>query len=213
MQQKLILGSSSPYRKALLQRLNLSFECVSPNIDEQPLIHESPEALVKRLTISKAQAVAEQIDKCPPSTTSSIIIASDQVAVLHKDILGKPHTHTKAIAQLTRFSGEKVSFLTGLCVFNTATQKYDYSLVPYHVHFRQLSEQEIVNYVSLEQPLDCAGSFKCEGLGVTLFEKMAGDDPTALIGLPLIELCRLLRKQGINPLEMNDKLNYSIQGQ
>ena len=210
MPTKLILGSSSPYRKAHFQRQNMSFECISPDIDEQALDSERPKSLVKRLTIAKAHAVAEQWQHTT-TKDAAIIIASDQVAVLEEEILGKPHTHEKAVAQLIRFSGKKVRFLTGLCVLNTATKKYDYNLVPFDVYFRQLSEQEIVQYVTIEEPLDCAGSFKCEGLGVSLFDKMAGDDPNALIGLPLIELCRLLRKQGINPLEMSGKQNYSTQ--
>lgn len=199
MQTKLILGSSSPYRKALLERLHLTFECHSPNIDESPLEQESASNLVKRLTTTKAFTVHNermQNHKAP----NAIIITSDQVAMLDKYILGKPITEEKAILQLTSFSGRKVTFLTGLCVFNQAERSYKYTLNEYHVHFRELSIDDIKSYVSIEQPLDCAGSFKCEGLGVCLFEKMEGDDPNSLIGLPLISLCNLLKEQGINPI-------------
>ncbi|RBO82788.1 Maf family protein [Marinomonas aquiplantarum] len=207
MQKNIILGSSSPYRKALLERLQLTFECLSPDINEEAHPAETPQQLVARLSIEKAEAVAKQLkeQKTSADEVCDIIITSDQVAVLDGVILGKPHTHQKAIQQLTKFSGRKVSFLTGLCVYNSITNNYEYSLSQYDVHFRSLSDTEIKHYIEIEQPLDCAGSFKCEGLGVTLFEKMAGNDPNSLIGLPLIELCRLLRNQGINPLEMSDK--------
>lgn len=199
MQTKLILGSSSPYRKALLERLNLSFECHSPNIDESPFKQELATDLVERLTIAKAFAVHnERLQN--NNTPNAIIIASDQVAILDDQILGKPITEENAIQQLTQFSGKKVSFLTGLCVFNQQNNTYKYKLNKYHVYFRKLEHDEIQRYVTIEQPLDCAGSFKCEGLGVCLFEKMEGDDPNSLIGLPLISLCQLLKEQGINPI-------------
>jgi MAF protein len=198
MQKTLVLGSSSPYRKELLARLKIPFECHSPNIDENPLDQESAITLVKRLTITKAFAVHN--DRQQTDHKNTLIITSDQVAVLGNRILGKPHTHQNAVNQLSDFSGKKVSFLTGLCLFNQENQSYQYELSEYHIYFRQLTHQEINNYVTVEQPLDCAGSFKCEGLGVSLFEKMEGDDPNSLIGLPLISLCRLLREQGINPI-------------
>jgi MAF protein len=199
MQKKLILGSSSPYRKVLLERLRIPFECHSPNIDESPLPLESAANLVKRLSIAKAHAVNfERQQKNQDS--EDLIITSDQVAVLNDLILGKPHTEQNAIKQLSSFSGKKVSFLTGLCIFDQQEQSYQYTLNEYHVHFRVLTTKEITHYVSLEQPLDCAGSFKCEGLGVCLFEKMEGDDPNSLIGLPLISLCRSLRELGVNPI-------------
>jgi len=199
MQKKLILGSSSPYRKALLERLNLSFECHSPDIDESPLEQESASDLVQRLTIEKAFAVhKERLQN--NNTPSAIIITSDQVAVLDNYILGKPITEEKANLQLASFSGRKVSFLTGLCVFNQQDCSYKYTLNKYHVYFRRLEMNEIKRYVMIEQPLDCAGSFKCEGLGVCLFDKMEGDDPNSLIGLPLISLCQLLKEQGVNPI-------------
>ncbi|MFT2098695.1 Maf family protein [Marinomonas sp. 2405UD66-6] len=198
MQKKLILGSSSPYRKELLSRLNLPFECHSPSIDETPFDGESPETLVKRLTIEKAFAVDQ--GRKESTQSHALIISSDQVAVLDKQILGKPHTHSNAVKQLSSFSGKKVSFLTGLCLLSQEDQSYQYVLNEYHVYFRALTQQEIDNYVQIEQPLNCAGSFKCEGLGVSLFERMEGDDPNSLIGLPLISLCQLLREQGVNPI-------------
>ena len=199
MPNTLILGSSSPYRKDLLKRLGVSFECHSPNIDETPLHPESAVDLVKRLSIAKAFAVDRE-RQGTDHTPNGIIITSDQVAVLNNKILGKPHTVDNAINQLSCFSGKKVSFLTGLCVFNQQDQSYQYTLSEYHVYFRTLTLNEIRQYVLLEQPLDCAGSFKCEGLGVCLFDKMEGDDPNSLIGLPLITLSRLLRELDINPI-------------
>ncbi|SBS34304.1 Maf-like protein YceF [Marinomonas spartinae] len=194
MTKKLILGSSSPYRQALLERLNLAFQCHSPDIDESPKEHEMPEQLVKRLTIQKAQAVCQDLNR-----HDLLIISSDQVAVLDGHILGKPHTIENATAQLLRFSGRKVTFLTGLCVLDSETMTHSYTLNEYHVYFRELNREEVARYVCIEQPLDCAGSFKCEGLGVALFEKMAGDDPTSLIGLPLITLCKMLRQYDVSP--------------
>ncbi|RBP84618.1 septum formation inhibitor Maf [Marinomonas rhizomae] len=200
MLKTLILGSSSPYRKALLERLKIPFECHSPNIDETPLPQESAVDLVKRLSIAKAHAVGLERQKSNQES-DGIIITSDQVAVLNDKILGKPHTEENAIKQLASFSGKKVSFLTGLCVFSQKEQTYQYTLNEYHVHFRQLTIKEITKYVSIEQPLDCAGSFKCEGLGICLFEKMEGNDPNSLIGLPLISLSHLLRKIGVSPID------------
>jgi len=199
MQKKLILGSSSTYRKTLLERLNIPFECHSPNIDESPLHHESAVSLEKRLTIPKAIAVHHKRQK-KQIAGDDLSIASDQVAVLGEEILGKPHKQANAIKQLLSFSGKKVSFLTGLCVLNEQNQNYQYTLNEYHVYFRDLTRTEINNYVTTEQPLDCAGSFKCEGLGVCLFDKMEGNDPSSLIGLPLISLCHFLKKEGINPI-------------
>ncbi|MGO3738470.1 Maf family protein [Marinomonas foliarum] len=199
MLKKIILGSSSPYRKELLQRLNLHFECHSPNIDESRLAQESAQNLVQRLTLSKAKAVHEE-RLALDSTENALIITSDQIAVLNSTVLGKPHTEANAIKQLTSFSGQKVSFLTGLCLFDQENKTYQYELNEFHVYFRHLTHQEISRYVAIEQPLDCAGSFKCEGLGVCLFEKMEGNDPTSLIGLPLIMLSSFLRKAGVNPI-------------
>lgn len=200
MRKPLILGSSSPYRKELLSRLNIPFECHSPSINETALDNESPEALVKRLTVEKAFAVDR--DRKKFSQPHGLIISSDQVAVIDKQILGKPLNHQNAVKQLSRFCGKKVSFITGLCLLNQEDQSYQYVLNEYHVYFRELTHQEIDDYVKIEQPFNCAGSFKCEGLGISLFEKMEGDDPNSLIGLPLISLCKLLRDQGINPTRL-----------
>jgi len=199
MQKKLILGSSSSYRKALLERLRIPFDCHSPNIDETPLKEETAKDLVKRLSIAKAQAVHSE-RQATKQQSDSLIITSDQVAVLDEQILGKPHTEQNAIKQLSQFNSKKVTFLTGLCIFDQEDHSYNYTLSEFHVHFRTLTVKEIERYVAIEKPLDCAGSFKCEGLGVCLFEKMEGDDPNSLIGLPLISLSKTLREMGVNPI-------------
>jgi len=199
MHPTLILGSSSPYRKSLLERLQLPFSCHSPDIDETAKTDELPIDLVKRLSIQKAHAVHQERQQ-QNKPAEALIIASDQVAVLENDILGKPITEENAIAQLSRFSGQRVTFLTGLCVLNEKDQSYEYALNKYHVYFKVLELADIKRYIAIEQPLNCAGSFKCEGLGICLFEKMEGEDPNSLIGLPLISLCRLLTVYGVNPL-------------
>lgn len=191
--QTLVLASSSPYRRMLLDKLELPYQHASPDIDESPKPAEQPAALVKRLAIEKAQAIATQFD-------SAIIIGSDQVAVCDDVILGKPVTATKAHEQLKLLSGKRVTFLTGLAVMNTQHQTIDAIVEPFNVQFRTLSEQQIENYVAKEQPLNCAGSFKSEGLGIALFEKLEGDDPNSLIGLPLIQLTKMLLTQGIDVL-------------
>lgn len=194
MMQKLILGSSSIYRQNLLKRLGIPFSTLSPDIDESRLDGEQAESYIERVTKAKAAALAAQLeDGC-------ILITSDQCATFAGDIIGKPHTPEKAIAQLKRFSGHTVNFLTGLYVYNCNTQQSRYILSQYKVTFRNLTEREIERYVAIEAPLDCAGSFKCEGLGVALFAKMEGNDPTSLEGLPLIETCESLRKLGLDPL-------------
>ena len=187
------LASTSPYRQKLLQKTGLSFSTSAPNVDESSLPGESPSDLVQRLALAKAKKVAESLD-------DGYVIGSDQVAVFAQHILGKPHTTTNAVNQLQRFSGQKVSFLTGLALFDVAQQSYQLCCEPFHVHFRPLNDDEIRRYIELEQPLDCAGSFKSEGLGISLFEKLEGDDPNSLIGLPLIRLLAMLRQHGINPL-------------
>lgn len=191
--QPLILGSSSPYRSELLAKLKLPFTTASPNIDESPLIGESPAQLVLRLAENKARKVAE-------SNLSALVIGSDQVAVLDGDILGKPGTADKAIAQLQAASGKTVTFLTGLALYNAANQQMQSIVEPFEVVFRNLSEQQIRRYIDLEQPLDCAGSFKSEGLGISLFSELRGSDPNSLIGLPLIRLTDMLAAQGIEVL-------------
>lgn len=191
--QTLVLGSTSPFRKILLEKLNLPFDCAKPNIDETALPNETPQALVERLAIEKAQAVAAQFP-------NALIIGSDQVALCDDDILGKPHNFDNGVKQLTKFSNKAVTFYTGLAVYNSAT-KQSYSLVePFTVHFNPLSQNEIENYLNAEQPYNCAGSFKSEGLGICLFKKLEGDDPNTLIGLPLIKLVSLLKKHGVDVL-------------
>jgi MAF protein len=188
-QLPLILASSSPFRRELLQRLGLPFETAVPDADETPLADETPQALVRRLAEMKARAVG--------ATHSGLIIGSDQVASTGSDILGKPGTHEKALAQLAFLSGKRVSFHTGLCLLNSASNAIQVDVVPFHVRFRPLTEAQIERYLTAEQPYNCAGSFKSEGLGITLFERMEGEDPTALIGLPLIRLTSMLANAGI----------------
>lgn len=190
---ELVLASSSRWRRELLDRLQLPYQCHSPDIDETPHNGETPHALVHRLALSKANAVA-------PHFPHHCIIGSDQVAVFEGEILGKPHTEAKARANLTRFSGQRVTFLTGLALLDTRHQRHQVHVEPFEVVFRNLSTQEIENYVAKEQPLDSSGSFRMEGLGIALFEKLEGRDPNALIGLPLIALCGMLRQAGFDPL-------------
>ncbi|MFP3343157.1 nucleoside triphosphate pyrophosphatase [Halomonas sp. SIMBA_159] len=189
----LVLASSSRFRQALLDRLHVPYQSCSPDIDETPFPDESPQALVHRLALSKANAVAERFPH-------HCIIGSDQIALFEGDILGKPHTAERARANLARFSGHKVTFLTGLALVDTRHQRHHVHIEPFDVVFRTLSEQEIERYVALEQPLDSSGSFRMEGLGIALFERLEGRDPNALIGLPLIALCNMLRQVGMNPL-------------
>ena len=187
---QIILGSTSPYRKELLGRLGLAFESAAPDIDETRLTDEMPQALVARLAEEKAKAVAENY-------ADSLIIGSDQVAVLNNEVLGKPGNHEKAVSQLEKASGETVTFYTGLCLYNTATKNLQLDVVPFNVVFRKLTRDQIEQYLKAEQPYNCAGSFKSEGLGVVLFERLEGEDPSALIGLPLIRLCRMLEQEGV----------------
>lgn len=189
----LLLASSSKYRRELLNRLGLAFITASPDIDESQLPDESPQTLVTRLAEQKARALA-------PSHDNHLIIGSDQVASLDQDILGKPGTASKAQEQLARLSGNTVRFYTGLALLNSATAQLQTAIDVTDVVFRSLSRAEIAAYVQAEQPLDCAGSFKSEGLGVALFEGIVTADPAALIGLPLVQLCRMLRAEGMNPL-------------
>jgi MAF protein len=186
----IVLASSSNYRRELLARLQLPFTSCSPEIDETALKHESPQALVQRLALNKAQALAEQ---CP----QHIIIGSDQVAVLDGRIIGKPLHAQGATQQLSAASGRSVVFLTGLAVIDTRTGSAQVDLVPFTVHFRTLSPAQIQRYIAIEQPFDCAGSFKSEGLGVSLFQSTEGSDATSLVGLPLIRLCDMLNACGI----------------
>lgn len=186
----IVLASSSSYRRELLARLHLPFTCHSPDIDETPLTGESPEALVQRLALAKARALAAQYPQ-------HLIIGSDQVAVLDGQIIGKPVHVDGATRQLSAASGRSVVFLTGLAVIDTRTGIEQLDLVPFTVHFRTLSAAQIQRYITLEQPLDCAGSFKSEGLGVSLFRATEGSDATSLVGLPLIRLCDMLNACGV----------------
>jgi MAF protein len=197
MPQPLLLASSSLYRQQLLAKLQLPFDCASPDIDESLLVNETAHNYVQRLAIEKAKALKDQFP-------NHIIIGSDQCAILEvngqQKILGKPHTIENAVKQLTDCSGKKVTFLTGLCCFNSESQQTLALVEPFSVHFRQLTEAQIRRYIEQEMPLDCAGSFKSEGLGIRLFSALEGRDPNSLIGLPLIALVDLLEKMGVEVL-------------
>ncbi len=188
---QLILGSTSPFRKELLNKLGLNFTTDAPDIDESMHIDELPEGFVQRLAQEKAQAVAER-------HPDALIIGSDQVACIDNSILGKPGNRERAIEQLTRASGKRVSFYTGLCLLNSGSGKSQVVCEPFHVYFRELSQTQIERYLDAEQPYNCAGSFKSEGLGISLFERLEGDDPNALIGLPLIRLIAMLEHEGVS---------------
>ncbi|MDR5868257.1 Maf family protein [Halomonas koreensis] len=190
---RLILASGSRHRRQLLDRLGLPYAWESPDIDETPRPGESPEALVHRLSLAKAERLAGDWD-------DHLIIGSDQVAVFAGETLGKPADEAAARAQLARFSGRRVSFVTGLALIDTRHGSHRVCHERFEVVFRELGETEIARYVDRERPLDCAGSFRMEGLGIALFERLEGDDPNALIGLPLIRLCQLLREAGLDPL-------------
>lgn len=187
---RLILASSSPFRRELLSRLMIPFEVVAPEVDETARQGETPQALVERLAIAKAQAVAAKYPE-------ALIIGSDQVAVHAGEIVGKPHTHERAVEQLRTASGKTVTLYTGLALVNSATGRIQSEVVPYRVLFRPLSEAQIENYLRKEQPYHCAGSVKSEGLGVALLERFEGEDPATLIGLPLIRLIRMLEHEGL----------------
>ena len=185
----LILASTSPFRRELLQRLGIDFSTAAPDIDESAHPGETPAELVRRLCEAKARAIG--------ASRQGLIIGSDQVATTGDDILGKPGSHEKAVEQLQYLSGKSVCFYTGLCLLNTETDNARVEVVPYTVHFRRLDDNQVEDYLRADEPYNCAGSFKSEGLGITLFERMEGDDPTALIGLPLIQLTTMLREAGI----------------
>ena len=187
---KLVLASTSAYRRELLQRFDLPFDVARPDIDETPLPGETPQATAERLAVEKARAVAGQFE-------DALIIGSDQVAHMGDTRFGKPGTVERAIAQLQSMSGRTVVFHTALAVLNTRSGRVQLDAVPTEVRFRRLTDDEIVRYVNKERPLDCAGSAKSEGLGITLLDALAGDDPNALVGLPLIALARMLRNEGI----------------
>lgn len=194
--QQLILGSSSPFRAELLTKLRLPFITASPDIDESPIDDETPIELVKRLSEQKAHAVANIYP-------DALIIGSDQIAVIDGDILGKPGSHKVAFQQLRRASGKQVQFLTGLALYNAQQDEMQSLVEPFTVHFRQLSDDQIDYYLHAEKPYNCAGSFKSEGYGISLFSQLQGNDPNSLIGLPLIQLTAMLQRQGIDVLSSN----------
>jgi septum formation protein len=190
----LILASTSRYRRELLERLRLPFECVNPGVDEAPLDGETPAALALRLALAKAQAIAAR-------QPHAVVIGSDQVAELHGQALGKPHTHERAVAQLRSMRGQAVLFHTAVSVIRGDQGFARTALAEVKVRFRSLSDAEIERYLRTEEPYDCAGSAKSEGLGIALLDAIESDDPTALIGLPLIRTCSLLREAGLDPLQ------------
>lgn len=196
--QPIVLASTSPFRKELLARLGIPFETTNPKTDETALSGESPESTALRLSEAKARAVAFD-------HPDALIIGSDQVAYLDGQTYGKPGNHQNAIVQLQAMRGRTVNFFTGLCLLNSRTGKAHIRGVPTFVTFRNLTDGEIENYLQREKPYNCAGSAKSEGLGVAIIEKMQGDDPNALIGLPLIALCDLLRIENYNLLLTDSK--------
>lgn len=193
----LVLGSTSAYRRELLARLRLPFEVAAPHVDETPAPGEAPAALALRLAMAKARAVAAEVCRTQPQ---AIVIGSDQVADLDGLAIGKPHTHDRAVAQLRAMRGRELVFQTAVAVVRPATGYEGIELVPVHVRVRALTDAEIETYLQAEQPYDCAGSAKSEGLGITLLEAMTSNDPTALVGLPLIATCTLLRAAGLDVL-------------
>lgn len=190
---QLVLSSSSPYRKAVLDKLGIAFSVEVPDIDENIQDGESPEQLVTRLAQEKAAAIQGRYPR-------ALIIGADQIALLNGRILGKPGNKENAIEQLTAESGQRVKFLIGLCLFNSETGNLQVSCENFTVEFRQLSQQQIEYYVEKDKPYNCAGSFKSEGLGMALFVKLSGDDPNALLGLPLIKLVSMLENEGFSVL-------------
>jgi septum formation protein len=190
MQKNLILASSSPFRRELLTHLQIPFSWLSPDVDETQLPNELPQETALRLAQVKARKIGE-------SHTDALIIGCDQVATLDNQQLGKPLTHENATRQLRLMRGREVIFHSALCLYNAVTQNMQAEVVPYVVRFRNLTDAQIENYLNKEQPYHCAGSAKSEGLGIAIIEKMTGDDPNALIGLPLIALVNMLQNEGL----------------
>lgn len=190
MNHELILASSSVYRRELLTHLQVPFSCISPEVDEAALANELPQETALRLAQVKAQKVGV-------SNTNALIIGCDQVATLDNQQLGKPMNHENATRQLRMMRGREVVFHSALCLYNSTTQHMQAEVVPYVVKFRNLTDAQIENYLLKEQPYHCAGSAKSEGLGIAIIEKMIGDDPNALIGLPLIALVSMLQNEGV----------------
>ena len=186
----LILGSTSRYRQELLQRLNIPFQVVSPEVDETPLVDETPHRLAERLALTKARTVARAFPQ-------AVVIGADQVADLNGLPLGKPGNHERAVEQLRQMRGQTVIFQTAVAVVCQESGFEECSVAEVRVTFRNLTDDEIENYLRIEQPYDCAGSAKSEGLGIALLASINSDDPTALIGLPLIRTCRMIRSAGV----------------
>ena len=190
MKQILILASSSEYRRQLLHKLQIPFNSISPNVDESVLTGEKPQETALRLAQEKAKKIGSEYPH-------ALVIGCDQVATLDGEQLGKPLNHNNATVQLQKMRGREVVFHSALCVYNAATGNMQAVVVPYLVKFRQLSDEQIESYLTKEQPYHCAGSAKSEGLGIALIERMLGEDPNALIGLPLIKLVTMLKNEGI----------------
>lgn len=193
IQRKLVLGSTSPYRRQLLERLRIPFTVAAPDVDETPLVSETPQAMACRLALAKARIVAAQFPSC-------IVIGSDQVADLQGEALGKPGDHIRAVMQLQKMRGQTVIFQTAVAVACLETGFLQLDLAQVKVKFRELTNDEIEVYLRAETPYDCAGSAKSEGLGIALLESIDNDDPTALVGLPLIRTCRMLQAAGLKLL-------------
>lgn len=187
---KLILASSSPYRRELLERLKIPFEVIAPHVDETPRPGEPPVEMVERLAVEKARVIASR-------TPDSLVIGSDQVALYDNIMVGKPRDHDEAMRQLRDASGKTVTLYCGLALVNASTSHVQSEVIPFRVTFRELTESQIESYLHKERPYSCTGSVKSEGLGIALLEKFDGEDPNALIGLPLIRLIRMLENEGI----------------
>jgi len=193
MKPKLILASTSPFRKQILEKLNCPFDTFNPKVDETVKPNETAEMLVSRLALEKAQSASREY-------SNSISIGSDQVCVINNKIIGKPGNYETAFAQLSAVSAQNITFYTGLSVVNQCTGRTDTLVEKFIVHFRTLTSSQIRYYLETEQPYNCAGSFMCEGLGIALFSKLEGKDPNTLIGLPLISLVKILQEQGYDVL-------------
>ena len=188
---RLVIASTSRYRQKLLARLGIPFETTAPNVDESPAAGEMPQALALRLACAKAQAAQAAFP-------DALIIGCDQVAAVGATLLNKPGTHARAVEQLKLMSGKQIAFFTALCLLNARTLQRQTAIVPVTVHMREFSTGQIERYLQAERPYDCAGSARIEGLGITLVARLDGDDPNALIGLPLIKLCDMLRNEGVD---------------
>ena len=189
----LVLASSSPFRRRLLSQLSVEFRTLDPDIDESPLPNEKPQTLVRRLSIAKARAV---VSRAP----AALIIGSDQVAVHQGEIVGKPRDHADAVAQLLSSSGKTITFFTSVALLNAANGHLQVDVVPFEVRFRPLTQEKIEHYLEREKPYGCCGSLRADGLGIALVDQLRGDDPTALIGLPLTVLTQMLEKEGFRVL-------------